>query len=52
MGKFRVLLGVIVYYLVMLIYLDNWWSGRGKINENYVRELLELYILGVDGGYS
>jgi Uncharacterized protein conserved in bacteria len=25
---------------------------RGRINENYARELLELHTLGVDGGYS
>jgi uncharacterized protein (DUF1800 family) len=26
--------------------------GRGGINENYAREIMELHTLGVDGGYS
>ncbi len=36
----------------MLFYLDNARSLRGKINENYARELMELHTLGVDGGYT
>ena len=31
----------------MLRYLDNFRSRRGSINENYGRELLELYTLGI-----
>jgi uncharacterized protein (DUF1800 family) len=27
-------------------------AGRGSLNENYARELLELHTLGVDGGYT
>src|SRR2546422_11087363 len=27
-------------------------SGRGGLNENYGRELMELHTLGVDGGYT
>ncbi|NEQ40536.1 MAG: DUF1800 domain-containing protein [Okeania sp. SIO3I5] len=52
LGKFRELLGATAHHPAMLIYLDNWQSYRGKINENYARELLELHTLGVDGGYS
>ncbi|NES71788.1 MAG: DUF1800 domain-containing protein, partial [Okeania sp. SIO2D1] len=52
LGKFRELLGATTHHPAMLIYLDNWRSHRGKINENYARELLELHTLGVDGGYS
>lgn len=52
LGKFRQLLGATARHPAMLIYLDNWQSHRGKINENYARELLELHTLGVDGGYS
>ncbi|MDJ0553220.1 MAG: DUF1800 domain-containing protein [Microcoleaceae cyanobacterium MO_207.B10] len=52
LGKFRQLLGATAHHPAMLIYLDNWQSRRGKINENYARELLELHTLGVDGGYS
>jgi uncharacterized protein (DUF1800 family) len=52
-GKFRELLGATAKSPAMLLYLDNWQSGRnGKINENYARELLELHTLGVDGGYT
>jgi hypothetical protein len=41
----------------MLLWLDNWVNGQadeygvGRINENYARELLELYSLGI-GNYS
>ncbi|MGD1704800.1 DUF1800 domain-containing protein [Dapis sp. BLCC M229] len=52
LGKFRDLLGATAHHPAMLIYLDNWRSHRGRINENYARELLELHTLGVDGGYS
>ncbi|PAP77629.1 DUF1800 domain-containing protein [Rubrivirga marina] len=65
-GRFRELLGATARHPAMLTYLDNWQSrapsgtavtfgrppGRGGINENYGRELLELHTLGVDGGYS
>ena len=52
LGKFRQLLGATAHHPAMLIYLDNWRSHRGKINENYARELLELHTMGVDGGYT
>ncbi|NES04847.1 MAG: DUF1800 domain-containing protein [Okeania sp. SIO2F4] len=52
LGKFRELLGATGRHPAMLIYLDNWQSHRGRINENYARELLELHTLGVDGEYS
>ncbi|MGD1712138.1 DUF1800 domain-containing protein [Dapis sp. BLCC M172] len=52
LGKFRELLGATAHHPAMLIYLDNWQSRRGKINENYARELLELHTLGVDGSYT
>jgi uncharacterized protein (DUF1800 family) len=52
-GKFRDLLGATAKSPAMLVYLDNWMSGRqGALNENYGRELLELHTLGVDGGYT
>ncbi len=31
---------------------ENAQNAAGHINENYARELMELHILGVDGGYS
>jgi uncharacterized protein (DUF1800 family) len=53
LGRFRDLLGATARSPAMLVYLDNWQSGRnGAINENYARELLELHTLGVDGGYT
>jgi len=53
LGKFRDLLGATAKSPAMLVYLDNWQSGRrGAVNENYARELLELHTLGVDGGYN
>lgn len=36
----------------MLRYLNQNDSTKGKVNENFGRELLELYSLGVNGGYS
>jgi uncharacterized protein (DUF1800 family) len=36
----------------MLIWLDNWLSRVGRPNENYGRELMELFTLGVDSGYT
>lgn len=35
----------------MLMYLDNYRSNRNKPNENYARELMELFSLG-EGHYS
>ena len=36
----------------MLIYLDQVWSTKYGVNENYARELMELHTVGVGGGYS
>jgi hypothetical protein len=35
----------------MLLYLDNWLSTKAHPNENYARELMELYTLG-RGNYT
>ena len=32
----------------MMVYLDNAENVRGRINENYARELMELHTLGVE----
>ncbi len=61
-GKFEDMLFAVVMHPAMEIYLDNWHSfgpnsatgkkkGKG-LNENLGRELMELYTLGVDGGYT
>ncbi len=67
LGRFEDLLVAVAKSPAMLFYLDNWIStsrelpafvrrrlprGRGGINENYARELLELHTLGVHGGYD
>jgi len=61
-GNFEDMLFAVVLHPAMQIYLDNWHSlgpnsdagkKRGKgLNENLGRELMELYTLGVDGGYT
>lgn len=36
----------------MLVYLDNVSNTAGDANENYAREILELFAMGVDNGYD
>lgn len=36
----------------MVYYLDQQRSFKGRINENYAREVMELHTLGVHGGYT
>jgi uncharacterized protein (DUF1800 family) len=36
----------------MLVWLDNWLSRNQRPNENYARELMELFTLGVSSGYT
>jgi hypothetical protein len=36
----------------MLVYLDNDLNVKGAPNENYAREILELFAFGVDNGYT
>jgi len=61
-GKFEDMLLAAAAHPAMLLYLDNAQSigphsragaftGKG-LNENLGRELMELYTLGVDGGYT
>jgi len=61
-STFEDMLFAVVMHPAMQIYLDNWHSigpnsqagqKRSKgLNENLGRELMELYTLGVDGGYT
>lgn len=51
-GKFVDLVMATLESPAMLEYLDNAKSAKGKVNENYARELMELHTLGVHGGYS
>lgn len=61
-GTFEQMTQAVVRHPAMLLYLDNAQSigpelpagrqrGKGR-NENLGRELMELYTLGVDGGYT
>lgn len=57
LGRFRDLVLAVTKDPAMLWWLDNNVNGRPengkpKINENYGRELLELYTMGVDAGYT
>src|SRR5690606_17496911 len=52
LGRFRDLLAATVYHPAMLLYLDNYENRKGRRNENYARELLELHTLGADGGHQ
>lgn len=51
LGSFRALLHAIARDPAMLVYLDNAVSRAGSPNENFARELLELFTLG-EGHYS
>lgn len=51
-GKFEDMLWATMTHPAMLEYLDNASNAKGRINENYARELMELHTLGVDGGYT
>ncbi|EWC49706.1 hypothetical protein XAR_3978 [Xanthomonas citri pv. glycines str. 8ra] len=51
-GKFADLVMATLESPAMLEYLDNAKNAKGKVNENYARELMELHTLGVHGGYS
>ncbi|MEW6735917.1 MAG: DUF1800 domain-containing protein [Acidobacteriota bacterium] len=51
LGKFPQLLRASATSPAMLVYLDGRVNQRGKPNENYARELLELHTLGINGGY-
>jgi hypothetical protein len=51
-GTFHDLLKVSAESPAMIIYLDTVTSAGGNANENYSRELVELFTLGVDNGYD
>ncbi len=52
LGRFGDLLKASAKSGAMLAYLDQTQSRVGRPNENYARELMELYTVGVDGGYT
>jgi uncharacterized protein (DUF1800 family) len=51
LGRFRDLLRAISRDVAMVVWLDSRSNRKGKPNENYARELMELFTLGV-GNYS
>ncbi len=51
LGPFRNLLGAISRDPAMIRWLDNERNRRGQANENFARELLELFSLGI-GSYT
>jgi uncharacterized protein (DUF1800 family) len=51
LGNFRQLIHAVAKDPAMLIYLDNVFNQKGKPNENFARELLELFTLG-EGHYT
>ena len=62
-GTFEDMLFAVCMHPAMQIYLDNWHStgpnsqagqknSKKGLNENLGRELMELYTLGVDAGYT
>jgi uncharacterized protein (DUF1800 family) len=52
LGKFRNLVMATLKSPAMLEFLDNAKNIKGKTNENYARELMELHTLGVGAGYT
>ena len=51
LGSFRTLLVELSMDPTMIVWLDNYDNHKGAINENYGRELLELFSMGV-GNYT
>lgn len=51
LGNFRELLQAVARDPAMLVYLDGAASRKGQPNENFARELMELFTLG-EGRYS
>jgi uncharacterized protein (DUF1800 family) len=48
LGSFETLVQKVSVQVAMLIYLDNEPNQKGSPNENFARELLELFTLGVN----
>jgi uncharacterized protein (DUF1800 family) len=51
-GSFRDMLMEVSKDPAMLFWLDNQYNVKGKPNENFAREVMELFTLGVDNGYN
>lgn len=51
-GSFRDILEASALSPPMIVYLDTHLSTKGRPNENYAREVMELHTQGVNGGYT
>ena len=51
-GKFRDLLVAVAQDPAMLVWLDNRDNIKGKPNENFAREVMELFCMGEGQGYT
>ncbi len=51
-GNFRALLVAVAQDPAMLIWLDNRENVKGKPNENFAREVMELFTMGEGKGYT
>ncbi len=51
-GNIAALINAIVHDPAMLKYLDNDENRRARPNENFARELMELFVLGEGRGYT
>ena len=51
-GNFKTLVRQICTDPAMLIFLDGAWNEVGYTNENFARELLELFTMGEGSGYT
>jgi len=52
LGSFRTLLQKVACDPAMLVWLDGQDNRVGKPNENFGREVMELFTMGVHGGYT
>jgi uncharacterized protein (DUF1800 family) len=48
LGSFRELLDNVGHDPAMLVWLDGQYNRKGKPNENYAREVMELFTLGIN----
>jgi uncharacterized protein (DUF1800 family) len=52
LGDFRALFHAVAKDPAMLVWLDGNQNRVGAPNENFAREVMELFGLGIDGGYT
>ena len=52
LGSFPEMLKASAHSPAMLEYLDNQVNRKGRVNENYAREIMELHSMGVNSGYT